>query len=442
MDSDCGWHAHCNLNCECEVYELFTHPVADVLMGVMSFLIAGISLAAGVGGGGMFVPLLMMFLSFNAKIATALSQCMLLGGATAAFIYNLDHSHPKVPGRPLVDFQLACLLGASLMAGSQIGSVIHAVAPPAVLLLLLCVVLLDAARKGVNNALKIREKEKDQASHKPLATKEIAVAPNPADETSGSSSDESTSSSFGDEDEVSERISGAKCKLFFLWLFCVAVVLSRNLIFHVCALQWWLLVVAAALLLGGFGIHYALQISKEVPVDENCLDFRQLALPLVKWSLIAGVLAAMCGIGGGMVMGPILVDLKVPPPVSSATTATTLLVLSSSVALVYICRGVAPKDYSIYLSILTTAGALSGKVLIGRWVKRTGKESVLVWALAGITVASTILMGTLGIMRVYQNGWASFQLGSLCGTEEDQGAGHKVLHEGLKTAMSCNRTGV
>merc|ERR1719356_1002458 len=105
-----------------------------------------------------------------------------------------------------------------------------------------------------------------------------------------------------------------------------------------------------------------------------------------------------------MVMGPILVGLKVPPPVSSATTATTLLVCSSSISLLYALRGFAPLDYSIYLSTMTAAGAFTGKTLVGHWVKRTGKESMIVWMLIGITMASTLLMGGLGLVRVSQNG--------------------------------------
>lgn len=438
---DCGWHASCNSACFCEAYPLFTHPVPDVVMGVMSFVIAGISLAAGVGGGGMFVPLLMMFLSFDAKIATALSQSMLLGGATAAFLYNLDHSHPHAPARPLVDFQLACLMGAMLMSGSQIGSVVHAVAPPAVLLLLLCVVLIDAARKGIANALKIRAKEKEALMKEPLI-QEKAVVPAPVEAPSSDSEDSSGSSSSSellDHEEAAARISDGKCKLFFVWIFCIVVVLCRNEIFHVCEIAWWILVVLSAVLLCAFGYQYASRLSKEVPVDENCLDFRELAFPLAKWSFIAGILAAVCGIGGGMVMGPILVGLKVPPPVSSATTATTLLVLSSSMCLVYICRGVAPTDYSIYLSVITTFGALTGKVLIGRWVRRTGKESALVWALAGITIVSTLLMGTLGIIRVYENGWDSITPGQLCGGE-DQGSGQHVLN--AMGGLSCASAGL
>mmetsp|Transcript_98900 Transcript_98900/g.318957 ORF Transcript_98900/g.318957 Transcript_98900/m.318957 type:complete len:127 (-) Transcript_98900:71-451(-) len=115
-----------------------------------------------------------------------------------------------------------------------------------------------------------------------------------------------------------------------------------------------------------------------------------------------------------MVMGPILVRVGVPPPVSSATTATTLLVVSSCTSLVYSCRGYVPRDYSIYLSLMTAAGAITGKVFIGAWVRRTRRESVLVWCLAGITILSALLMGALGSYRVWLNGAESFRVGGLC----------------------------
>mmetsp|Transcript_36547 Transcript_36547/g.105274 ORF Transcript_36547/g.105274 Transcript_36547/m.105274 type:complete len:451 (-) Transcript_36547:131-1483(-) len=430
-NADCGWHAQCIPGCGggvCDVYPLGTNLLPDVIMGLLSFVIAGISLAAGVGGGGMFVPLLMIFLSFDAKIATALSQTMLLGGALAAFIYNLDHSHPHNPARPLVDFQLACLLGAVLMAGAQVGSVIHAVAPAAVLLLLLCAVLIDAAWKGYCNARKASAKEKEAAK----ATKSTPIqskAPN-LESSSDESESESSSSTLLDHEDAAARIADAKCKLFFIWVFCVVVVLCRNELFHVCSWEWWALVVGATVALGGFGVHYAFELSKQVPVDEHSLDFRELAFPLVKWGAVAGVLAAVCGIGGGMVMGPILVGLKVPPPVASATTATTLLVLSSSMSLVYICRGVAPTNYSVYLSVMTTCGALTGKVLIGRWVRRTGKDSVLVWALFGITVGSTLLMGSLGINTVFADGWNSMAFRTLCKEEDAVACGAASMSNG------------
>merc|ERR1719382_1741283 len=127
----------------------------------MSFCIAGVSLAAGVGGGGLFVPLLMSALSFDARFATALSQAMLGGGAAAAFLYNIRHTHPRDPTRPLVDFELACLMAPALMSGAQIGSIVHNTAPPVLLVALLCLVLGDAALKGVKNARKVAQRAEE-----------------------------------------------------------------------------------------------------------------------------------------------------------------------------------------------------------------------------------------------------------------------------------------
>jgi hypothetical protein len=225
-----------------------------------------------------------------------------------------------------------------------------------------------------------------------------------------------------DDDEVVARTRDAQVKLFFIWLFCMCVTLCKGLLVDICDWKWWSLVTLATIVLGVFGYWYGNKVSYEEPVDNDCLDFRELGHTIVNWSFVAGLLAAICGIGGGMVMSPILTGLSVPPPVSSATTATTLLVLSSSIALVYICRHLAPFDYGIYLSLMTSTGAFTGKVVIGRWVKRTGKESVLVWALAFITISSTILMGGLGIYRVWVFGWDAFMPGQLCvGRDEDVG---------------------
>merc|ERR1719327_930072 len=129
---------------------------------------------------------------------------------------------------------------------------------------------------------------------------------------------------------------------------------------------------------------YANMLSDQEPVDANDLDFREMAFPIAKYSILAGAIAALCGIGGGMVMGPILVELKVPPPISAATTATTLVVLSTSTLLIYICRGMAPLDYSILPGSCSLIGAGVGKVLCGIWVRRTGKQSTIVWILAGV----------------------------------------------------------
>lgn len=447
----------------CVATALGTHPIVDGFIGVLAFFIAAFSLAAGVGGGGLYVPLILAFLPFDAAVATALSQAMLSGGAIAALLYNLQQGNPKKPHRPLIDFELALLMGPALMAGAQMGSLLHDTAPNAFLLFLLSATLIDSARKSITSAKKISAQEALAPPPQPVAppaqkaqddsdeepdfdaaqarvrasqrTVEVSSDPrlNPrAPEDRGSFVQGMSFMARGsfvnpgkwfsfhsnaaewDEDEARHqaRTSSAKIQLVLVWMAIMALVIGKSYT-DLCSPVWWALTFSAAIGLATYAYFFAKKLGGEVS-DKDGLDYAQLAVPLLIRSLFAGCLAAMCGIGGGMVMGPVLVQLKVPPPVSAATTATTLLVLSSSTAVVFLMNGVMPHDYSPYLCCCTASGALTGKILIGRWVRRTGKQSVIVWCLAVITVSSTILMGGLGTYRVATKGRETLQFRSLC----------------------------
>eukprot|EP00929_Paragymnodinium_shiwhaense_P056295 TRINITY_DN2817_c0_g1_i1.p1 TRINITY_DN2817_c0_g1~~TRINITY_DN2817_c0_g1_i1.p1 ORF type:complete len:404 (-),score=57.64 TRINITY_DN2817_c0_g1_i1:94-1305(-) len=76
---------------------------ADVGSALVFFIISGLALSAGIGGGGLYVPLLMVFLNFNVQEATGLSQALLAGGSATALVYNLRQRHPTGL-RPMVDY--------------------------------------------------------------------------------------------------------------------------------------------------------------------------------------------------------------------------------------------------------------------------------------------------------------------------------------------------
>jgi len=123
---------------------------------------------------------------------------------------------------------------------------------------------------------------------------------------------------------------------------------------------------------------------------------RRIAL----WSLFAGTLAALCGIGGGMVMGPKLLDLGFLPQVQSATTATTLFVMSTSTTLAFLVQGAAPLDYALFLGWFTAMGAVVGKAIIGWIVKRARRPSVIMFLLGSIIATSVVIMAITGLLDV------------------------------------------
>jgi len=101
---------------------------------------AALAMSAGIGGGGLFVPLLILVLHKNVSIATSMSQCLIAGAATAGLIYNLQQSHPK-RDRPLIDVSLVLFLAPLQMAGALCGNVLNRMLPQISLIILMVVVL-------------------------------------------------------------------------------------------------------------------------------------------------------------------------------------------------------------------------------------------------------------------------------------------------------------
>ena len=92
--------------------------------GLCTFaILVGSMIAAGggLGGGGVFVPIYILVLSFNTKNAAALSQATILGGSLVNLIMNWRQSHPKRPHRPLTDFPTLLVFEPMLLCGTVIG---------------------------------------------------------------------------------------------------------------------------------------------------------------------------------------------------------------------------------------------------------------------------------------------------------------------------------
>jgi len=312
-----------------------------------------------------------------------------------------------------------------LMAGAQIGSVVHDTAPNAVLVLGLCGVLFDSGRKCVRSARRIQQREASQGplpvEASPRAVSVITDFGRLASLETAGAGREMRLMPTPDErnracaEPISQnRVRRAQIKLMVAWAICMTVVCAKGVVFELCSLWWWLLTIMGFLFLASFGLHFAFQLKSRTGDQVDSINYKELAVPVVVRSLFAGMLAAICGIGGGMVMGPLLVELKVEPAISSATTATTLLLLSSSTGFVFLVRDVAPHDYAPFFCVVTALGAFTGKLVIGRWVERTGKQSVIVWCLAFITALSVLLMGGLGVFTAWETGMETLKFRNFC----------------------------
>lgn len=157
----------------------------------------------------------------------------------------------------------------------------------------------------------------------------------------------------------------------------------------------------------------------------------------IKWSLsnsiryssicsLAGVAAGLLGIGGGMVKGPLLLEMGVDPQVSAATAATMILFTSSATMTQFLLFRVISTNAAIQFAFLGMVGALIGQKAIGAVLKKYKRVSVITFSLAVVIGASCLLMGLTGIIQVNKDLRAHENLGvsSVCDAGAIAAGGH------------------
>jgi len=131
---------------------------------------------------------------------------------------------------------------------------------------------------------------------------------------------------------------------------------------------------------------------------------RNKGIKLAIVTVLAGVVAGLIGIGGGMVIGPILLELGFIPQVSSALTATNVLMSSSSVSMLVLMSGAAPIDEAVFYGFVCFFGAFFGKNFLGKMIKRLGKTSVIIFILGGVIFLAIVAVLAQGIINISNSG--------------------------------------
>lgn len=343
--------------------------------------------------------------------------------------------------RPVIDYDMALFLAPMEMAGAVLGVIIQRVFPNWLFLCFAAVVLgftayktfkkffaayaKDKAAKEERIELTRRESQKILESQKKLESqKESGVsgeggdaseAVNDVEENGGTK--EETVEEHDDPKELEQRRKFLEddsrqypfekiSYLVLLWIGLTVITFLKggkgvdSVIGITCQdAGFYVLVAAQFLWTMGFAAFFGWKNVKNVnqrvavnyPFNETDVlwDFKKLQFYSF-FTFVAGIVAGLIGIGGGMVLGPLMIVMGVNPRVSTATTATMILLTSSSVAVMFVMSGLVPWQYAVYFFCVCLLGAYIGKTRIDAYVKKTGMGSILVGILATIIALATI----------------------------------------------------
>lgn len=369
--------------------------------------------------------------------------------------------------RPLIDYDMALFLAPMEMAGAVLGVVIQTVLPNWLYLFLAAVILGFTARKTFLKWASTRAKEmakqaaldSDATSEEQeaLATSGAAAAAAPADKESpaptevpdmvANEEDSAADPADAEEEIVMDAEKIAK-RLYFLerdarqypveklvcfailWLGLTLLTFFKggkgvpSLIGINCTSPWYYVMIAFQFLWTfGFAAYFAVKVMRESVEKKACgypfheqdvvWDFPKTRF-YAFFTFVAGVVAGLIGIGGGMVLGPLMLVMGIYPRVSTATTATMIVLTSSGVAISYVTSGLVPWEYCVTFFCTCFIGALVGKTKIDNYVKKTGKASVLIFLLAMIIALATCGALIIALLRLHNNDWCFPLFKPLC----------------------------
>ncbi|KAF7843078.1 sulfite exporter TauE/SafE family protein 5-like [Senna tora] len=385
-----------------------------VLAGILCFIASSISSAGGIGGGGLFIPILTIVAGLDLKTASALSSFMVTGGSTANVMCNLCTKSPKFGGKSLIDYDIALSSEPCMLLGVSIGVICNLVFPEWLITILFAIFLAWSTSKTCNSGFLFWKTESEEKRRNGFGETENGCC--------GESIEESL---MGHQQVCKLRIPWLKLGVLLLvWLSFFAVYLLRGnkygqsmIPMEPCGVGYWILssvqiplavVFTAWIVLREENLqHQALTLEGQ----DLCRDepSKKLIFPLM--ALLAGILGGVFGIGGGMLISPLLLQVGIAPEVTAATCSFMVFFSSTMSALQYLLLGMEQIQTALILAAVSFVASLVGLLVVQRAVQKYKRASLIVFSVSIVMALSTVLMTSFGAIEV----WRDYKSGKYMG---------------------------
>ncbi|DBA90206.1 TPA: hypothetical protein ACH3X1_003508 [Trebouxia sp. C0004] len=210
-----------------------------------------------------------------------------------------------------------------------------------------------------------------------------------------------------------ERLPGRKLlAALAMWLMFAAFQLAKGQMRQCSAAYWVLYTLQALLLLGASAFFVKLACrDQQSSISGGSVTARvqpyQQPQQQTQWSLTTlmgasavgvggGALASILGMGGGVVMGPLLLTLQVHPLATAATSTLMILFSSSAATLSFAVNGNINAQYAYIYGPCNFLSSFAGVLIIGKIVRKTGKSFVLVMVLAWVMATGAMASAVFG----------------------------------------------
>ncbi|KAI6698018.1 hypothetical protein NL676_018137 [Syzygium grande] len=355
-----------------------------VVATVIGFLGSACGAVGGIGGGGIFVPMLTLIVGFDTKSAAAISKCMIMGASAASVC------------------PCSCL-------GITVGVALSVVFPYWLITVLIIILFLGTSLRSFFKGL---EMWKEETILKKELTQQQETLVNSRGELL---IDTQYDLLIPTEEKTELQILCLNLRwkrtliLVLVWVaFLLLQVIKNDLV--VCSAWYWVLFcLQLPIAIAVFG-YEAVKLYREHKKRMCTGNTEAICEATIQWTALHIMFCALCGIlggcvggllgsGGGFILGPLLLEIGVIPQVASAT-ATFVMVFSSSLSVVefYLLKRF-PIPYALYLMSVSILAGFWGQYFIRKLITFLGRASLIVFILSGVIFASALTMGVVGIEK-------------------------------------------
>ncbi|RDY07316.1 Sulfite exporter TauE/SafE family protein 3, partial [Mucuna pruriens] len=325
---------------------------------------------------------------------------MIMGASISTVYYNLRLRHPTLD-MPLIDYDLALIFQPMLMLGISIGVICNVMFADWMVTVLLIILFIATSTKATYKGIDAWKKE---TIAKKEASKLLEAEPKPGDYKSLPSGP--TESLYGEAPLLKNIHWKELALLVYVWVafFIVQIVKEFS---TPCSIQFWILnflqvpIAISVTLFQAIGLYKGTRVIASKGKEITNWKIHQICL-YCSTGIMAGMVGGLLGLGGGFILGPLFLELGIPPQVASATS-TFAMVFSSSMSVVqYYFLDRFPVPYASYFALVATIAAFAGQHVVRKIIVILGRASIIIFILALTIFISAISLGGVGIENIIE----------------------------------------
>ena len=344
-------------------------------------IVAMLNTMAGIGGGALLFPIYYLLADYTIQESVLLSVMGVVGTAFIRTIYYVGL-------RDLIKYRILRSIIPFDAAMAAYGFILNLILPNWLTLIFICLILTTVLFKTCHKTRQIRLQE--------LKIINVNTARAPVTNIQQNSC-------------MNREWRSFRANIKYLLPYLILIV-GQNLLSKYfddfCSYKYWLFVVGFSIANLAVGYYFLPNI--------NNLEIK-LRNKLIFFGANTGWISSLLGIGGGMLINPLLLYYNFSPEEIVATGSMIALFSGLSSALQYIFSDdVKVTTIDLFLSFLVgIVGAVLGMIVVTKCFKR---KSLILIILLLLILSSFILIVTFTTIDIADNGFDGFQ--NLCNTTE------------------------